>query len=171
MSTSEATPLLNEGLRQRKIVGAVQDVSGHVAESAKGLFSEWITFIQRGNVVDLAVGIIMGAAFGAIVNSFVDDLISPWIGLLVGNDLDDAFIVLNKKKVCHPEDGDKDICLSWKSRAEAKAAGAITFNYGRFLQLTINFFVISIFIFFLVKSYQRAKDRVDAKKKAAATDA
>ena len=108
------------------------------------MFKEFKEFIARGNVIDLAVAVVMGAAFGPIVTSAVNDIIMPPIGLLMGGmDFKDLFISL--KGVAYP------------SLAAAKAAGAPVIAYGNFLNTVINFLIVSFAIFLLVKSVNRMK--------------
>ncbi|HRS02084.1 MAG TPA: large-conductance mechanosensitive channel protein MscL [Bacteroidota bacterium] len=108
------------------------------------MLNEFKKFIARGNVIDMAVGIIIGAAFVSIVNSLIADIIMPPIGLLLGNvDFSNLFIVLK---------GDH-----YSSLAEAKAAGAVTINYGYFINQVIIFLIISIVIFLFVKSINKLK--------------
>lgn len=109
------------------------------------MFNEFKKFISRGNVVDMAVGIIIGAAFVSIVNSLIADIIMPPIGLLLGNvDFSNLFVVLK---------GDH-----YSSLAEAKAAGAVTINYGYFINQLISFLLISIVIFLFVKSINKLRE-------------
>jgi large conductance mechanosensitive channel len=109
-----------------------------------GFLTEFKEFAMRGNVVDLAVGVIIGAAFGTIVNSLVKDIIMPPIGLLLGGvDFSDLFINLSGQ--------------AYASLAEAQAAGAATINYGLFINALINFIIISFAIFLLVKQINRMK--------------
>src|SRR5215470_3552176 len=106
------------------------------------MFQEFKTFALRGNVVDLAVGIIIGAAFTGIVNSLVSDILMPPLGLLLGGiDFSDFFVVL---KGPHPE-----------TLAAAKAAGAVTINYGLFLNAIIRFIIVAFAIFLLVRWINR----------------
>jgi large conductance mechanosensitive channel len=106
------------------------------------MYSEFKTFIMRGNVVDLAVGVVIGAAFGKIVTSFVEDVLMPPIGLLLGNaDFSNLFINLSGK--------------DYPSVAAAKAAGAATLNYGMFFNNIINFLIIAFAIFLLIKQINR----------------
>ena len=103
---------------------------------------EFKAFIMRGNVVDLAVGVIIGAAFGKIVTSLVSDLVMPPIGLALGRvNMSDMFLNLSDKPV--------------KSLAEAKAVGAATVNYGVFLNTVIEFLIIAFFVFLIVKAVTR----------------
>jgi large conductance mechanosensitive channel len=122
------------------------------------MFKEFRNFIARGNVMDMAVGIIMGAAFTAIVNSMVGDLIMPFIGVLTsGVDFADKFIAL---------DGE-----SYASLKAAKDAGAAIVSYGVFINAIINFLIIAFVVFLLVKNVNRIKDmalREEAEKEAAA---
>jgi len=106
------------------------------------LLKEFRAFISRGNVIDLAVGIILGTAFTAIVNSLVNDIIMPPIGLLVGGiDFSNIFIDLSGN--------------SYSSLAEAQLAGAATINVGVFLNTVINFLIIAAAVFILVKQVNR----------------
>lgn len=108
------------------------------------MLKEFKEFAMRGNVVDLAVGVIIGAAFGTIVNSLVKDIIMPPIGLLLGGvDFSDLFINLSGQ--------------AYASLAEAQAAVAATINYGLFINALINFIIISFAIFLLVKQINRMK--------------
>jgi large conductance mechanosensitive channel len=106
------------------------------------VFSEFKTFALRGNVVDLAVGIIIGAAFTGIVNSLVNDLLMPPLGLLLGGvDFSDFFVVL---KGTHAE-----------TLAAAKTAGAVTLNYGVFINACIRFLIVAFAVFLLVRWINR----------------
>src|SRR2546429_4690086 len=106
------------------------------------MLSGFKTFIMRGNVVDLAVGVIMGAAFGGIVTSLVNDVVMPPIGRLLGGvDFKDFFISLSGQ--------------SFPTLAAAKAAGAPTLNYGVFLNAVINFLIVAFAIFLLVQQVNR----------------
>jgi len=125
------------------------------------MFKEFKTFIMRGNVVDLAVGIVIGAAFGAIVTSFVKDVLMPPIGLLLGGvDFTNLFAVLKEgAKVGGP----------YSSLAAAQAAGAVTINYGTFINTLISFLIVAGAIFFLVvKPLNQMAARQKAKEAAAA---
>lgn len=122
------------------------------------MLNEFKAFIAKGNVVDLAVGIIIGAAFTAIVNSLVGDLINPIIGLILGNvDFSNLFINLG--------DGD------FASLAAAKEAGAPVFAYGSFITACINFLIIAWVVFLLVKAVNKLKDGMVKKEAAAAAAA
>lgn len=108
------------------------------------MFQEFKTFIMKGNVLDLAVGVIIGAAFGKIVDSMVNDLIMPVVGLVLGKvDFANLFIVLG--------DG------SFPTVAAAKAAGVPTFNYGIFINTLINFLILAFVIFMIVKTANKAR--------------
>lgn len=112
------------------------------------MFKEFKEFAVKGNVVDMAVGIIIGAAFGTIVNSFVNDLIMPPIGLLLGNvDFTGLFMVLKEGKVAAP----------YVTLADAKAAGAVTLNYGVFINTLISFLIVAFAVFLVVKNVNRLK--------------
>lgn len=109
---------------------------------------EFKTFALRGNVVDLAVGVIIGGAFQKIVTSVVNDLIMPWIGLVTGGvNFNDQFVVL---KV--PEGVDRSAITSL---AEATKLGATTFNYGAFITAVIDFLIMALVIFLLIKGINK----------------
>jgi large conductance mechanosensitive channel len=108
------------------------------------MFKEFKEFIMRGNVLDLAVGIVIGAAFGKIVTSLVTDIVMPPIGVLLGKvDFSNLFIDLSGGQ--HP------------TVAAAKAAGAATINYGLFLNTVVDFVIVSFVIFLVVKQANRFK--------------
>jgi large conductance mechanosensitive channel len=110
---------------------------------------EFKEFILRGNVVDLAVGIIIGAAFGTIVTSLVNDIIMPPIGLVLGNvDFTNLFLVL-KEGVKGPG--------PYASLAEAQAAGAVTVNYGVFITRLVSFLILAFAVFMMVRGVNRLK--------------
>ncbi|GAB5388289.1 MAG: large conductance mechanosensitive channel protein MscL [Alphaproteobacteria bacterium] len=112
------------------------------------MFSEFKTFIARGNVMDMAVGIIMGAAFTTIVKSLVSDVIMPPIGLITGGvDFTNLFINLG--------DGE------FESLKAAQEAGAATINYGVFLNAVISFLIVAFVVFLLVKQVNRLKDAME----------
>jgi len=112
------------------------------------MLKEFKEFVMKGNVLDMAVGIIIGAAFGAIITSFVSDVIMPPIGLLLGNvDFSSLFVVLKEGKVPAP----------YVTLADAKAAGAVTMNYGLFFNTVVSFLIIAFAIFMVVKNVNRMK--------------
>ena len=113
------------------------------------MFKEWKEFALRGNVVDLAVGVIIGAAFGTIISSLVNDIVMPPIGLLVGGvDFSNLFIVLR--------DGVKQ-AGPYASLAQAKGAGAVTLNVGVFLNNVLNFVIVAWAVFLLVRSMNQLR--------------
>ncbi|WP_434130699.1 large-conductance mechanosensitive channel protein MscL [Methylocaldum sp. GT1BB] len=112
------------------------------------MLKEFKEFAMRGNAVDMAVGIVIGAAFGAIVKSLVDDVIMPPIGLLLGNvDFSNLFVVLRDGATTGP----------YASLAEAKRAGAVTINYGVFFNSVISFLIVAFSIFLLVRSINKLR--------------
>lgn len=114
----------------------------HIAIRRPGWLSEFTAFIMRGNVVDLAVGIIIGAAFTGIVNSLVKDVFTPLIGLLVGGiDFTNIFITLKGP--------------SQPTLDAAKAVGAVTINVGLFLNAVIQFVIVGFAVFWMVKLLSR----------------
>lgn len=117
------------------------------------MIKEFKQFVMRGNVLDLAVGIIIGGAFGKIVSSLVDDIIMPPIGLLLGKvDFTNLFIAL---------DGN-----TYASLAAAKEAGAATWNYGLFINTLINFIIVAFAIFLLIKQVNRFQKPAPAEEPA-----
>jgi large conductance mechanosensitive channel len=116
------------------------------------MLKEFREFAMRGNVLDLAIGVIIGAAFGAIVNSAVSDIIMPPIGMATGNvDFKDHFISLTGQ--------------SYPSLAAAKQAGAPVIAYGQFLNTVLNFLIIAFVIFLIVKQVNRLNKPVEASTK------
>ena len=112
-------------------------------------WKEFKEFAVKGNAVDLAVGVIIGAAFGSIVTSLVKDIVMPPISLLTGGlDFSNKFIVLRAAK---------DGSLAFHTPADATKAGAITLNYGNFITLLINFLIVAGAVFLLVRTINRLK--------------
>ena len=110
------------------------------------MFKEFKEFAMRGNVVDMAVGIIIGGAFGTIVKSLVSDVIMPPIGLLLGGvDFSDLFITLKQGTTAGP----------YATLAAAQAAGAVTIGYGLFLNAVISFLIVAFAVFLLIKGINK----------------
>ena len=117
------------------------------------MLKEFKEFAMKGNVIDMAVGIIIGAAFGTIVNSLVQDVIMPPIGLLLGNvDFTNIFAVLKEGKVAGP----------YASIAAAKSAGAVTINFGVFINTIISFILIAFAVFLLVRTINKLRREEEA---------
>ena len=114
--------------------------------TAKTMWTDFKNFINQGNVVDLAVGIVVGGAFGAVVTSFVSDLFIPVVSLIVSSELSETFVVLKKG----PN-------FPYTTRAEAVQDGAVTWNYGNFVQLFINFLLMSVALFIVIKMFSTLK--------------
>lgn len=113
------------------------------------MFKEFKEFAMRGNVIDMAIGIIIGGAFGPIVGSMVSDILMPPIGLAMGNvDFGNLFILI--------KEGTK-AAAPYASLADAKAAGAVTINYGVFINSVISFVIVAFCVFLLVKTMNRLK--------------
>lgn len=118
-----------------------------VKEKGKGFANEFREFIMRGNVMDLAVGVIIGGAFQAIISSLVNDIIMPVISMITGGiDFSNWFISL---------DGS-----NYATLAAAQEAGAATLNYGTFITAIINFLLMALVIFCIVKSLNKLSDRI-----------
>ena len=110
------------------------------------MLSEFRKFIMQGNVIDLAVGIVIGAAFGTVVKSFVDDILMPPIGMLLGGvDFTELYVNLSGGR--------------YPSLEKAKEAGAATINYGIFLNNVIAFVIVAFAVFLLVRGYGRVRAR------------
>jgi large conductance mechanosensitive channel len=120
----------------------------------KGFLKDFREFAMRGNVVDMAVGIIIGAAFGAIVKSLVSDIIMPPIGLILGNvDFSNLFVVLKEGAA---QAG------PYASLDAAQKAGAVTLNYGLFLNSVVTFLILAFAVFLLVRGLNRLKRQEEA---------
>ncbi|MDF1536781.1 MAG: large conductance mechanosensitive channel protein MscL [bacterium] len=117
------------------------------------MFKEFKEFAMKGNVVDMAVGIVIGAAFGTIVKSFVSDILMPPIGMLMGNvDFSNLFIILKEGSAAGP----------YMTIADAQAAGAVTLNYGMFANTVISFIIVAFAVFMVVKSLNKMQRQEDA---------
>ncbi len=118
------------------------------------MLKEFKEFAMRGNVVDMAVGIIIGAAFGTIVKSLVDDVIMPPIGLALGNvDFANLFIILKHGA---------EVAGPYASLADAQAAGAVSLNYGTFINTIISFIIVAFAVFMLIRSINRLRRKEEA---------
>ncbi|HZD54977.1 MAG TPA: large-conductance mechanosensitive channel protein MscL [Candidatus Aquicultoraceae bacterium] len=117
------------------------------------MLKEFKAFAMRGNVVDMAVGIIIGAAFGAIAGTLVSDVLMPPIGLLLGNvDFSNLFLVLKEGTTAGP----------YATVAAAREAGAVTLNYGLFVNAVVNFLIVAFAVFFVVRGMNALKEKEEA---------
>jgi large conductance mechanosensitive channel len=117
------------------------------------MMKEFKDFAMRGNVVDMAVGIIIGAAFGTIVKSLVSDVIMPPIGMALGNvDFNNLFAILKQGDPAGP----------YASLADAQAAGAVSVNYGVFINTIISFIIVAFCVFMLIRSINKLKREQEA---------
>ena len=124
------------------------------------MLKEFKEFAMRGNVIDLAVGIIIGSAFGSIVNSLVNDILMPPIGLLLGSvDFSNLFLVLKEGQPVAP----------YATLADAQAAGAVTVNYGIFINAIITFIIVAFAVFLLIRGINRMQRQEQAAETAPAT--
>lgn len=124
------------------------------------MLREFREFAMRGNVVDMAVGIIIGAAFGAIVKSLVDNVIMPPVGMLLGNvDFANLFLILKPGSTAGP----------YATVAAAQGAGAVTLNYGVFINTLISFLIVAFAVFLLIRAVNRLKALREAPVSAEAT--
>jgi large conductance mechanosensitive channel len=116
------------------------------------MFDEFKKFALKGNMIDMAVGIILGAAFGTVVNSLVNDIIMPPIGFLIGGvDFKDLFLTLKGGPV--------------SSLEEARKVGAVVWAYGSFITTLINFLIIAFALFLVVKSINKMREKLEEKVK------
>ena len=117
------------------------------------MFKEFKEFALRGNMVDMAVGIIIGAAFGTVVSSLVSDVLMPPLGLLLGGvDFSNLFVLLKAGETMGP----------YLTLADAKAAGAVTINYGGFIDNLISFVIVAFAVFMLVKGINSMRRKQEA---------
>lgn len=117
------------------------------------MFKEFKEFAMRGNVVDMATGIVIGGAFGTIVKSMVDDVLMPPIGLLLGGvDFSNFFVVIKDGKTPGPYD----------AIASVKAAGAVSINYGLFINAIISFLIVAFAIFMVIKGMNAMRRQQEA---------
>ncbi|KAF9356119.1 hypothetical protein BGX26_005704 [Mortierella sp. AD094] len=114
------------------------------------IFADYRKFLDRGNVIDLAVAVVIGAAFTSIVESLVKDIVAPILALASGRALEENFVVLRRNSSFPNPD--------YSTRASVKASDALSWNYGNFIQTVINFFIISACVFVIVKLYQMGRN-------------
>ena len=118
----------------------------------KKFFKEFGEFIQRGNIMDMAVGVVIGTAFGAIVTSLVNDIIMPLVSLATGGiDFTNLFVTFNGE--------------TYNTLVEAQEAGASVLAYGSFIQAVVNFLIIALCIFVAINAMKKAKERVEKRLK------
>ena len=119
------------------------------------MFKEFKEFAMKGNVVDMAVGIVIGAAFGTIVKSLVSDVLMPPIGLLLGGiDFSNFFILLKEGAAA---------AAPYAALADAQTAGAVTINYGVFINSIISFIIVAFALFIVIKGMNKMKRKEEAK--------
>ncbi|MDH3495824.1 MAG: large-conductance mechanosensitive channel protein MscL [Gemmatimonadota bacterium] len=117
------------------------------------MVKDFKAFAMRGNVVDMAVGIIIGGAFGTIVKSLVDDVLMPPIGLLLGNvDFSNLFLTVKEGAMAGP----------YATVAAAKEAGAVTVNYGLFINSVVSFLIVAVAVFFVIRAMVRMQEPAPA---------
>lgn len=116
------------------------------------MLKEFKEFIAKGNMLDLAVGIVIGAAFTAIINSLVKDIINPIIGMFGNANFDNQFLTLKEGKVAGP----------YASLQAATESGAVTLNYGAFITAVINFLIVAFALFLIIKAANKMKRKQEA---------
>lgn len=115
------------------------------------MWEDFRNFALRGNVVDMAIGIVIGAAFGTIVQSLVNDILMPPVGMLLGNvDFEDLFLLLKSGVEAAPP---------YATLADAQSAGAVTINYGRFINHVVAFGIVALAMFVVVRGFRRMEER------------
>ena len=121
-------------------------------EKSTGFAKEFLDFIKKGNVVDMAVGVVIGGAFGAIVTSLVNDIILPRVSLLPGGlDFSNWFVALDGK--------------TYATLEEATAAGAATLNYGNLISVILNFLIVAFCIFLVIKAMSKLQRKKEVEEK------
>lgn len=131
-----------------------KEVLKKAKEKSTGFVKEFADFIKRGNVVDMAVGVVIGGAFGAIVTSLVNDIIMPLVSLITGGlDFSNWFYALDGVK--------------YESLEAAQAVGASTLNYGNLISVVINFIIVAFCIFLVVKAMSKFRKKEEAKEEPA----
>ncbi|KAF9388173.1 hypothetical protein CPC16_006653 [Podila verticillata] len=152
---AQGTQAVRGGISQvEKGVSNVGGVLTKVPGVSHGVsfFADYRKFMDRGNVIDLAVAVVIGAAFTSIVTSLVNDIITPIIALASGKNLEENFIVLRRSN------NETIPGEHYTTRAQAQASGAVTWNWGNFIQTVINFFIVSACVFLIVKFYQMSRN-------------
>ena len=125
------------------------------------MLKEFREFALKGNALDMAVGIIIGAAFGTVVSSLVNDMVMPPIGMLLGHvDFSNLFVTLKEGLVPGP----------YASAEAAKDAGAVTINYGLFINTIISFLIVSFSIFLVVKNFNKLREKMEGPKELSHKD-
>lgn len=123
-------------------------------EKSTGFAKEFLDFIKKGNVVDMAVGVVIGSAFGAIVTSLVNDIIMPLVSLLTGGlDFSNWFVALDGK--------------TYATLEEATAAGAATLSYGNLISVVLNFLIVAFCIFLVIKAMSKLQKKKEEPKEEA----
>lgn len=136
---------------EKKVVEKIDEELQEVEKKASGMLKEFRDFINRGNMLDLAIGVVIGAAFTTFTNAFMANLINPLVGMLTGGmDFSNRFYVM--------KDGAK-AAGPYESLKAATDAGANVLAYGAFLSAIINFLVVMLVMFFVVKAYNKMKER------------
>ncbi|KAF9922289.1 hypothetical protein FBU30_007619 [Linnemannia zychae] len=138
-----------------QVENGLDDVGGRLTKvpgisHGVSIFADYRKFLDRGNVIDLAVAVVIGAAFTSIVDSLVKDIIAPLVAFASGKALEENFVILRKDPTAVNPD--------YSTRAAVKQSNALSWNYGNFIQTVINFFIISSCVFVIVKLYQMGRN-------------
>jgi large conductance mechanosensitive channel len=123
-----------------------------VTNNVSSVWNDFKTFVNKGSIVDVAVGLIMASAFGAVANSFVDDILSPVIGLIAAKNLNNAYLPIKCPEALNISCSDVFlITRTYPTLELAHAVGIVTWNYGNFIQNLINFMIKSAFLYLIIK--------------------
>jgi large conductance mechanosensitive channel len=117
------------------------------------MLKEFRDFISRGNMLDLAIGVVIGAAFGKVTEGFMNFIVNPLVGLIGGTDFSDKFIVISTGK----NDAEKAAVLAAHTLEEVKKAGGNALGYGAFISAFINFLIVAFVMFMVIKAYNKFK--------------
>jgi len=132
--------------KENNVVLSVGKGATRGAKKAVGFFKDFLQFLNKGNVIDLATGVVIGGAFTKIVDSIVNDLFAPLIGLATGSvNLAELYAVIKRDNVTD------EVLKTIKTRADAAKYGVVTLNYGNFIQTIINFIIIGFCVYLVVK--------------------
>lgn len=130
------------------------DNARKVTQNVSSVWTDFKTFINKGSIVDVAVGLILASAFGSVTNSFVDDILSPIIGLIAAKNLNNAYIPIKCPQQINISCTDVFLVTkTYPTLDAAHAVGIVTWNYGSFIQNVINFIIKSGFLYLIIKGF------------------
>lgn len=145
-------------MKPNKIHIPASNIKKVVKKTGGGIAKAFSAFLEKGGVVELTVGLVLGTSLSNVITSIVQDLISPFIGLATGGiQLENQFLYLKKPPICNAGDAtfDKSSCSALNTPLLAQAAGAVTWNWGSFIQNLLFFFLCMLVLFLIVRSYSK----------------